>query len=443
MASARSYRTGSANPSRGERGAGAAISLDCVRCGIPRVGAAPESSAGDSGSATVPCGGGGGRGGGFLVVETLEVTIEKLVNGGEGLARLPADAAGRREVVFVPFTLPGERVRIEREGRRVRLLEILEPSPERIAPGCEYFGRCGGCQLQHTSAAQQLALKRAILLETLQRTGGVVWEGEVQEHAAEPWGYRNRVRLQAQPGVGTGYYEAASHRVLAITHCPIASEAINQGIAELAAADVSGRAELELAVDNQDGGLHDDAPLSFAVAGRSYRVSPGAFFQVNRYLAEVIVTAVTAGEQGEAALDLFSGVGLFALPLTAAFARVEAVEANPVAAKDLRHNLATTRTAGVTIAAMPALAYLRRRTPEPVDLLVADPPRAGLGPELTAAIVALAPVHLHLVSCDPATLGRDLRQLLSAGYRIMEMHLLDLFPQTAHIETAVKLHRET
>lgn len=375
------------------------------------------------------------------MAQTLEVTIEKLVNGGEGLARLPADARGRREVIFVPFTLPGERVRVEREGRRVRLIEILEPSPERIAPGCEYFGRCGGCQLQHISAAQQLALKRSILLETLQRTGGVVWEGAVQEHAAEPWGYRNRVRLQAQPGVGTGYYEAGSHRVLPVTHCPIASAAINQEIAELAAAPVSERAEIELAADNRDGGLHEDAPLAFTVAGRSYRVSPGAFFQVNRYLAEAMVAVVTAGEQGEAALDLFSGVGLFAVPLTETFARVEAVEANPVAAKDLRHNLAAARTAAVTVAAMPALTYLRERSGTAVDLLVADPPRAGLGPELTAAIIALAPARLHLVSCDPATLGRDLRQLLAADYDIGEMHLLDLFPQTAHIETVVKLRR--
>lgn len=375
------------------------------------------------------------------MAQNLEVTIEKLVNGGDGLARLPADARGRREVVFVPFTLPGERVRIERDGRRVRLVEILEPSPERIAPGCEYFGRCGGCQLQHTSAAHQLVLKRAILLETLQRTGGVAWEGAVQEHAGQPWGYRNRIRLQAQPGVGTGYYEAGSHRVLPVTHCPIASVALNQGMAALAAAEVSERAEIELAADNRDGGLHEDAPLSFTVAGRSYRVSPGAFFQVNRYLAEPMVAVVTAGEQGETALDLFSGVGLFALPLTETFARVEAVETNPVAAKDLRHNLAAAPTAGVTVAAMPAGAYLRERSGAPVDLLIADPPRAGLGPELTAAIISLAPARLHLVSCDPATLGRDLRQILAAGYGIAEMHLLDLFPQTAHIETVVKLRR--
>ncbi|MGH9412516.1 MAG: class I SAM-dependent RNA methyltransferase [Terriglobales bacterium] len=364
------------------------------------------------------------------------VTIEKLVNGGDGLARLPPDAAGRREVVFVPFTLPGERVRIARDGRSTRLLEILEPSPERIAPACEYFTRCGGCQLQHTGAAHQLALKRAVLLETLQRTGGVAWSGPIQEHAAAPWGYRNRIRLQSVPGVGVGYFEAQSHRVLPVTHCPIASPALNGGLAQLAAASVTARAEIELAVDNSDRGLHDDAPLQFTVAGRHYRTTPGAFFQVNRFLAADLVAAVTAGASGQTALDLFSGVGLFALVLTETFARVEAVEADPAAADDLRSN-----APAALVASMLALDYVRSRSGPPVDLLVADPPRAGLGPELTDAIVALAPTHLHLVACDPATLGRDLRLLLAANYTIVEVHLLDLFPQTAHIETVVKLLR--
>lgn len=360
------------------------------------------------------------------------------MHGGAGLARLPADAQGRREVVFVPFTLPGERVLVELDGRRARLLKVLEASPDRSAPGCEYFGRCGGCQLQHAGYKRQLELKREILLETLQRTGGVAWTGEVQLHAAEPWGYRNRIRLQAVPGVGVGYYEAASHRVLPITHCPIASPALNHGLAGLEARQ---REEIELAVNNRDRGLEEEAPLEFEVAGRDYRVSPGAFFQVNRFLAAELVEAVTGGMGGTTAVDLFSGVGLFALPLTETFARVEAVEAHPVAAGDLRHNLAAAHGAGVTVAAMPALDYLRRRPVGPVDLVIADPPRAGLGAALTQALVELASGRLRLVSCDPATLGRDLRPLLAAGYAVTELHLFDLFPQTAGIEAVVKLER--
>lgn len=373
----------------------------------------------------------------------VELRIEKLVYGGDGLARLPPAADGRRQAVFVPFTLPGERVRVEllppARGRvAAQLLDVLEPSPDRIAPGCEYFGRCGGCQWQHTTPERQLALKREILLETLQRTGGVQWQGAVALHHAEAWGYRNRIRLQAIPGVGVGYYQHQSRRVLPITHCPIASPALNRGLAELAAQPPLRREEIELAVDNDDRGLATEGPLEFAVAGYRYRMSAGAFFQVNRFLAGELVTSALGEAAGQAALDLFSGVGLFALPLAARFDTVEAVESDPAAVADLRHNAADAR---IHVAHFDALDYLRAREPGAVDLVLADPPRAGLGAELVEAIIALAPARLHLVSCDPATLGRDLRPLLAAGYQIRALHLFDLFPQTYHLETVVHLAR--
>ncbi|MGH9482547.1 MAG: class I SAM-dependent RNA methyltransferase [Terriglobales bacterium] len=373
---------------------------------------------------------------------STELQIEKLVYGGDGLARL-ASPDGRRQAVFIPFTLPGERVRAElappARGRvAARLLEVLQPSPDRVPPACEYFGRCGGCQLQHIQPARQLELKRDILLETLRRTGGVAWEGAVGLHAAEPWGYRNRIRLQAVPGVGIGYYQSHSRRVLPISHCPIASPALNRGLARLAAQPPLRREEIELAVDNQDRGLDEEAPLEFTVAAHRYRVGGDAFFQVNRFLTGELVAAATGGDSGETALDLFSGVGLFALALTECFQQVEAVESDPAAVADLRHNAAGLP---VTIAAATALDYLHSRPAAPVDLLVADPPRAGLGPELVAAVLALAPRRLHLVSCDPATLGRDLRPLLAGGYRVAALDLFDLFPQTYHLETIAQLRR--
>ncbi|HWG36814.1 MAG TPA: methyltransferase, partial [Terriglobales bacterium] len=308
----------------------------------------------------------------------------------------------------------------------------------RIAPGCEYFGRCGGCQLQHTTPARQLELKREILLETLRRTGGVQWQGEVTPHGADPWGYRNRIRVQAVPGIGVGYYEHASRRVLPITRCPIASPALNGGLETLTAVPPDSRQEIELSVNNRDEGLEADAPLEFAVAGFRYRVSPGAFFQVNRFLAPDLVAAVTAAPRGRRALDLFSGVGLFALPLAHRFEQVEAIEQDPIAVEDLRVN-ATAQPIRVEQAA--ALEFLQHRDRQPLDLIVADPPRAGLGPQLAREIVAAAPQRVHLVSCDPATLGRDLQFLLAGGYAVESMDLFDLFPQTAHIETVVRLTR--
>jgi 23S rRNA (uracil1939-C5)-methyltransferase len=374
--------------------------------------------------------------------DIVHLHIEKVVHGGDGLARLPG-ADERRQAIFVPFTLPGERVRVElgpqaRGRREGRLLEVLEPAPGRVAPPCEVFGRCGGCQLQHASAELQLELKRAILLESLARLGGIEWAGEIALHASPPWGYRNRIRVQAVPGVGVGYYERESRRLVPITRCPIASPAINAGLAELAAAPPARRETIELAVDNHDQGLHATGPLEFVVEGHRYRVSSGAFFQANRFLAGELVRAVTAGLSGASAVDLYSGVGLFALPLAGAFARVEAVEGSPAAAADLRHNA---QGRPVEVIEEEALEFLRRRPGAPLDLMVADPPRAGLGPDVVEAILRHAPARLHLVSCDPATLARDLRALTAAGYRLAALHLFDLFPQTAQIESLALLER--
>ena len=377
----------------------------------------------------------------------LQLTIEKLVYGGDGLARIDSPD-GRKQVVFVPLVLPGEVVRAELQpasrGRlTAQVVEILKPAAERIVPRCEYFGRCGGCQLQHAGAEYQLELKRGMLIETLRRTGGIDWTGDVHLHAGPAWGYRNRIRLQ-RSGQGIGYYSRGSHRVLPVNHCPIASPAIESGLRKLAAesagaAPDGSREEVEMAVNNRDQGLHCDAALDFEVAGCRFRVSAGSFFQVNRFLTEALVEVVTGGAAGEAALDLFCGVGLFALPLARRFDLVEAVESHPAAYADLERNAAA--FPGVRISNRPALAYLRHRAAAPLDFAVADPPRTGLGTELVAALLDAAPLRLHLVSCDPATLGRDLKGLLAGGYGIEEIHLFDLFPQTYHLETVVKLCR--
>lgn len=435
-----------------------------------------------------------------------EIAIEKLVYGGDGLGRWPGGKAA-----FIPFTLPGEQVRAVRETEkpgylRARVAEILAPAPERVPPRCEYFLRCGGCQLQHAAPERQLELKREVLRETLARTGGVAWEGEIGLHASPPWGYRNRVRLRWGPG-GLGYYARDSHAVVAVAHCPIASPALDAAIRALAAAGVAPPAarELELAADGEDraimaavtfaglgleerafaAGLMERIPgcvsvvagaaeagpagegrhprgarpaaaaakkqetviagtgsLMYAVGDYGYRVSPGSFFQANRLLLPELAAAVTRGAEGvptggEQAVDLFSGVGLFALPLAARFAQVSAVENGREAARDLRFNAGAAEN--LRVFAEPAEAYLRRRR-GPLDLLVADPPRTGLGAKLVAAVAAAQPRRMHYLSCDPATLARDLRALAAAlPLEIESIELFDLFPQTFHVETLVRL----
>jgi 23S rRNA (uracil1939-C5)-methyltransferase len=436
----------------------------------------------------------------------IELDIEKVVYGGDALARLPAgvdspapsaEVPARRKAVFLPFVLPGERVRavIEEQTRsfaRARALQVLQPSPRRISPGCEYFGRCGGCQLQEAELNYQQQLKVDILRETLHRTGGIDWTSDIHLHASRPWEYRNRTRLRftlaaaAQPSKQAprpllGYYEFGSHRLLPITHCPISSRLINDAIqtaltlpspppstreveffadaddqnllatfyfahiggeerdyAALAANALHGCISVAAATEESRVTISGDGHLEYKVGTMRFRVSHGAFFQVNCFLIEDLQREVTSGLGGEHTIDLFSGVGLFALPLADAFREVAAVESNAAAADDLRFNLRSRANAHAS--AIDAQQFIARWH-GPADLVVADPPRGGLGPRLITSLIALAPARIHLVSCDPATLGRDLRALLAAGYAIQELHLFDLFPQTYHIESVVKLVR--
>ena len=180
-----------------------------------------------------------------------------------------------------------------------------------------------------------------------------------------------------------------------------------------------------------------DPGLTYSAAGFQFRVSPGAFFQTNRFMTEKLVELVATGHTGNSALDLYAGVGLFALPLARSFATVTAVEAAPASADDLAHNVPP----NVRAVAGTAEEFLAGRSVPQPDYIVVDPPRAGLGARVTSAIARMAPAAITYVSCDPSTLARDLKLLLAAGYRLTGIDLVDLFPQTFHIESVVQLSR--
>jgi 23S rRNA (uracil1939-C5)-methyltransferase len=381
--------------------------------------------------------------------------------------------------------------------------EIVAASPERIAPACPHFGACGGCHYQHACYETQLAFKQAILRETLER-GGVAAPVEIGILAGEPWRYRNRIRLAFDEAGNPGYRGCRSHAVIPINECPIAApllldavkaiaEAARQlapalrptGIALFCDADETALlASIFVARAAQPGpakigadfeefakalgaripalrgaelvaeGRANEQPrtiaqwgaasLTYRAAGFDFRVDHGGFFQVNRFLVDPLVERVTAGRKGELAWDLFAGVGLFARRLTASFACVVAVESAPAATRALTANL---KGAGGTAVRSATLDFLRSarksRSPNPAvpDLIVVDPPRTGLGSEITALLAEIAAPALVYVSCDPATLARDLRALTGSGYAIQSMTLADLFPQTFHLETVVELRR--
>jgi 23S rRNA (uracil1939-C5)-methyltransferase len=398
----------------------------------------------------------------FFIVSDFEIVVDKLVYGGSGLGRRDGRA------VLAPFVLPGERARVRAASEKpglvhASLLEVLVASPERVTPGCPYFSHCGGCHYQHAPYELQLSLKRAILEDQLRRIGKIEPPAEIEVVAGEPWNYRNRVQLRTDRAE-LGYRQAQSHRLCPIASCPIASPAINAAIEILREMLRDPRwprfiRAFELFTDEtqmQLNVLETERPvaqrffdwcaerlpgwisgaLDYADAGYAWRVSSGSFFQANRFLIGSLIDRALDNAEGGTALDLYAGVGLFSLPL-ARRASVTAVESGTRAVEDLRFNA---ERAGVVVQAERANAEAFLENLEAVpDFVLLDPPRAGIGKRMVERLVQLRPPRIAMVSCDPATLARDLSGLLGGGYRIARMTLIDLFPQTYHLETVVHL----
>lgn len=398
--------------------------------------------------------------------------IEKLVYGGTGLARHGETA------VFVPFVLPGEEVEVEFTQRggvgHGNPVSWERRSDERADPPCRVFGECGGCQYQHVPYDRQLTAKREILRETLRRIGGLTWEGEIAVEAGEPWGYRNRsqFRFARKNGGGTetGFFASGTHRLVPAAECPINSPALNRAHRILSEMAASGRfprqlrqielftneAELQVNLPRRPGPLPKSfwtwsanrlgverlgAPVTVRSNNDLFRVSGRSFFQVNRHLTGRIAELGAGDLAGEFAVDLYCGVGLLTLPLARRFGRVVGVETGGPAVRDLQSNAARV---GLAVRAIQADVsdYLKGLDRCP-DVIVADPPRSGLGPDVVQHIIRLGPPELRLLSCNPATLARDVKGLLSGGYAVETLTMVDMFPQTLHIETVAKLRRNS
>lgn len=396
-----------------------------------------------------------------MVSEPFEIEIEKMVYGGDGLSRREG------QVILTPFTLPGEMVRAAPERVQSGVMwanptNIARTSPDREPAPCPYFGTCGGCHYQHASYAKQLEIKRDILRETLQRVGKVAAPDKLEIVSAEPWGYRNRVQLHIR-NLQLGYLQARSHQLCAIDHCPISSPAINASIATLRRMlrdrrwpKFIGRIELFTnETDFQLNVLETGQPVArrffewcanelpglvpAAFDYLEYRVSRGSFFQVNRFLVNRLIEVALRGAEGETALDLYAGVGLFSLPLARRFTQVTAVESGAGAIRDLQFN-AERAALAITTENCAADAYLQQLAIAP-DFVLADPPRTGLGKNVVTRLLELRPKRIGIVACDPATLGRDLAALLTGGYNLEQLTMIDLFPQTFHIEAVAQLAR--
>jgi 23S rRNA (uracil1939-C5)-methyltransferase len=427
--------------------------------------------------------------------ERIELLVEKPVYRGLGLARHEG------QVVFVPGTVPGDRVlaRVEQVGKgfvRARVEELREAGPGRREAPCAYAGRCGGCAYQGVAYATQLALKKDVLLDALRR-GHVRWDGDLEVRPSPETGWRTRAALHFEEGPGPlklGVREEGSHGVVDVERCLQLPDAMMEvalglrraleGPAGLHARKVAGAlGDLDLAASTSGPGLAaalsvtghagaaqpmaavarevpgltgfgllvphgsgqryvhvtGDPHLEADVLGERLRWHVHSFFQSNRFLAEPLARHVRdLVPAGAPVLDLYSGVGLFALPLARRGVPVVAVEGSPSSAEDARVN-AERSGLPVRLIEGDVRDVLPQVPGDPGGVVVLDPPRAGAGPEVVQLVVSRAPRAVIYVSCDPPTLARDLAVFQARGYAIDALSAWDLFPDTFHVETVVRL----
>ncbi|MDY7075472.1 MAG: 23S rRNA (uracil(1939)-C(5))-methyltransferase RlmD [Chloroflexota bacterium] len=408
--------------------------------------------------------------------ENFTLQLTGIAHGGAALGR----HEGR--VVFVPYALPGETVRVEiteDKGRYAfaRLVQVLSPSPDRIAPPCPHFGPtgCGGCQWQHADYQAQLCFKTEIMSDQLARIGKIT---DPHVHPTLPdssgWAYRNHAQFHPAPNGGFGFQRFASHDVIPVDECPILHPLLSDLYAALDLdpdfdASLPGILRLSLragieagdpmlifeTADDLPPGLEIDLPVSCVlllsdgihvnlignnhiteiVAGRTYRISAPSFFQVNTPQAAQLVRLVTGYldlHGDETVLDAYCGVGLFTAPLAERAGLVVGIELAPAAVEDLLAN--TADLDNVEIIEGPVEAVLPDLDIS-LDAAVVDPPRAGVDRFALDALVAARPARIVYVSCDPATLARDARRLARSGYHLVEAQPVDMFPQTHHVES--------
>lgn len=384
--------------------------------------------------------------------EILEVTIEKIVPNGFGLAHTNG------LTVMVPLVAPGDRARVSTGKRNGNLVfaqveEILEPSPLRIEPGCRYYGQCGGCNFQHLSYEEQLKAKVGIIEDCLRRIAKMDdLPGIEITPSPAPWNYRARANWHVDTAKKQlGYFYRNSNKVCEIEECPILIGPLEDKLQQL-------RKELPwgefwnnmVHIDAASGGENvsvysgefagEPAEIIFENEGLKYSYNARVFFQGNPYVTPELVAATTTGLRGELALDLYCGVGLFSLPLAKSFSKVIGVESGYESIKFAQKNATQNGLDNAEFFSEDAGKWLKENFAklENLDLLVLDPPRIGVEKDVIRSIIEVSPKEIVYVSCDPATLARDLRALFEK-YALLSVAAFDMFPQTHHVETIAKL----
>ncbi len=404
----------------------------------------------------------------LAALDELELTIDQLVAGGDGLGRYEGIP------IFVPRSAPGDRLRVRLTERRpdygrAEIVDVLEAGPGRREPPCPFFAQCGGCDLQHLDDTLQTQLKVQALADTLRRLGRLDGLPEIQLRTGDAWGYRLRTQLQVEATderARIGYFARRSHELVAIDRCPILVPELEAQLTQLPKPlrdlQATGRVPRRLDLCAGNDGRLSSAPvveglpqgevmLTFedkagtAATGSTfgpleYIYDARSFFQAHRGLLATLVGEAVGPWQGGTAIDLYAGVGLFAMPLARRYQKVIAVEAERVSARFARRNARRNDVQSKVEVVGQAVETWIPEIPEGVDRVLVDPPRAGLAGRVRGVLLQRLPPRITYVSCHPATLARDLRHL-SKNYSVESITALDMFPQTGHLETVVQLLR--
>ena len=384
----------------------------------------------------------------------VTVHLDDMANEGQALGRVEG------KVAFAAFGIPGEDVRLrvftdKKQFLSGDVIEVLTSSPHRVTPRCPHFGVCGGCQLQHVSYEQQLVLKRRVVEEAVRRIGKLL---DVTVHptlpSRDPWQYRNHARFSVTREGSAGFTHRNSHRFVPIDWCYIVHPWINKAKDALQGA-AAGSHQLDLRIGWNTGeyivqpALEGDTrgfetgqeSFTEVLGGVAFKVSAPSFFQVNTPQAERLVAIVRdrLGMRGtDTLVDAYAGVGVFAVLLAPFVSKVIAIEESHSAIEDALAN----------VQGYPHIQVIEGKTEDilpkldvPADLVVLDPPRAGCFPQVLDALAVAKPRKVAYVSCDPATLSRDLRMLVLRGFRVEDVQPVDMFPQTYHVESVTTLSR--
>ena len=373
--------------------------------------------------------------------QLAQARVERIVPGGLGLVRVE----GR--VVLLPGVAPGDVVEMDASTSPPTLVRVVGPSSDRVVPVCQDLERCGACDLMHLGYEAQLVAKRDIVNDCLRRIGGFrdIEATEVVP-SPDPLAYRSRAAFHVTGGGSLGYLSRGTHVPIGIERCHVITPGLERFRAEWqdltaeAGTRVQALATGDRVLSTADASADT---LSIDVGGERHDAGPGSFFQANVPVAAMLVEEVLEHANPspeDTVIDLYAGVGLFSVPLARRAGRVLAVESDLAATELLRRHVGRERIANVTVAAELVERWLQRAPRRlQVVTIVADPPRSGISASAMKGILRLRPERIVMVSCDPATMARDLRRLVDGSYQLDEVKAFDMFPQTHHVECVAVL----